>query len=163
MDASSLRHEKTAAVPIQTNKKPYTRPAGPPLSASLVGDGQTLEHGSIIAIILLETNTKSPLDLSIQSGKNRDEEDYIKVPSQVIRMVQLNPNKDMRPNIRCTISVSGLSKQYTTGRMDPPSRQASCHDEAALHYQEPLCPAVLMSQSLEDGPPLLGRSAWLPS
>ncbi len=64
IEASSLKHEYTEAVPIQTSRKLYTRPAGPPLTTeSEIWPGPWIQNG-----VLLETNVEDAFLVSSVKG-----------------------------------------------------------------------------------------------
>lgn len=110
IEANSDRTTKTHAVPIQTKMKPYTVPAGPPLllsgvSAVFQGRDTNLVNGWRNK--LYNVSTKSILYFTT----------YHVRPSQVTRIVQLNPSIDTRPKFRClsqlSQSLDSASGSYT--------------------------------------------------
>ena len=102
IDTNSERITNVAATPAHTKRNPYTAPAGPPLckyrqylryrwSRSVLTSGM-LARKAYGVFISPRQRYRHILRVKIT---------HTTIPSQVIRIVQLNPSMDINPKLRC--------------------------------------------------------------
>lgn len=112
MDANSARLINVAKVPAHTKRKPYTRPAGPPLRDQLVSNSGMLmmnrRYFSSPIPKVLETLAQQTLESCWPHLSTN-----MRAPCHVPRTKQLKPNIDKRLKFRCEITVTSNRKIRT--------------------------------------------------
>ncbi len=104
MDANSARLINVDKVPAHTKRKPYTRPAGPPLKFQLTSSfGMVMNNGPHFSNPIpkvLKTLAQQTLKQRWFASTN------MRDPCHVPSTKQLKPNIDRRLKFRCEVTVS---------------------------------------------------------